>query len=125
MYIPICSGQSSNELRLQPLNPIQHLSPSTAYLGDTQLQSGCPCLNLPRDLVLGRLSPLNLSRDQPVQGSQEVNMPRPVQGPNSWGSCLNLLGDSISRKLHAPALLGICTLIQGLLDLRLQQYWVG
>ena len=78
--IPICSGQTSNKLRLQPLIPTQ-------YIGDTQLQPGDPrkstCLDLPRDLVLSRLSHLNLFRDPPVQGSQEVNMPRLVQGPNS------------------------------------------
>ena len=38
------------------------------------------CLNLPRNLVLGRLSCFNLLGDPPVQ---EVNMPRPAQGPNS------------------------------------------
>ena len=33
------------------------------------------CLNLPRDLVIGRLSPLQLLRDLPVQVSEEVDMP--------------------------------------------------
>ena len=40
------------------------------------------CLDLPRDLVLESLSHLNLW-DPPVRGSQEVDMPRPDQGPNS------------------------------------------
>ena len=57
-------------------------------LGDAQLQSGGPrrltCLNLPRDLILERLSHLNLLGDPPVQGSQEVDLPRPAQGPNYW-----------------------------------------
>ena len=39
--------------------------------------------DLPRDLVLERLSCLKLLRVPLVQGSQEVVMPRPVQGPNS------------------------------------------
>ena len=42
------------------------------------------CFDLPRDLVLKRLSCLNLLGDLPVQGSQEIYMPRPSQGPNSW-----------------------------------------
>ena len=50
-------------------------------------------LNLPRDRILGR------------------------------PTCLDLLGDSISRRL-SHLNLGICTLTQGCLALRLQQYWV-
>ena len=38
---------------------------------------------MPRDLVLEKLSRLNLLVDPPVQGSQEVIMPQPAQGPNS------------------------------------------
>ena len=38
------------------------------------------CFDLPRDLVLKRLSRLNLLGDLPVQESQEVNMLRPAQG---------------------------------------------
>ena len=71
--IAICGGQTINELRLQP---------STGHaedLGDTQLQSAGPvrltCLDLPRNLVLERLSRLNLPGDLPVQGFQEVNVP--------------------------------------------------
>ena len=70
-------------------NPL--ILPSTGHagdLGDVQLQPGNPrrstCLNLPRDLVLERLSCLNLFGDPPVQGSQEVVTPQPAQGPNSW-----------------------------------------
>ena len=78
--IPIRGGQTSNKLRLQPLIPTQ-------YIGDTQLQPGDPwrltCLDLSRDLVLGRLTCLSLLGDLPVQGSQEVKMPQPAQGPNS------------------------------------------
>ena len=44
----------------------------SASLGDpTRLT----CLDLPGDLVLERFSCLNLLRDLPVQGSQEVDMP--------------------------------------------------
>ena len=57
-------------------------------LGDAQLQLGGPSrstyLDLPRDLVFGRLSHLSLLEDPSVKGSQEVNMPQPAQGPNSW-----------------------------------------
>ena len=94
--IPICSGQTNNKLRLQPLIPTQ-------YIGDTQLQPGDPrkstCLDLPRYLVLRRLSHLNLFRDPPVQGTQEVNMPQPVQGPNSQEA--NLPQPAQGFDLHA------------------------
>ena len=60
-------------------NPL--ILPSTSHsgdLGDTQLQPGNPrrstCLDLPRDLVLKKLSCLNLLGNPPVQGSQEVEM---------------------------------------------------
>ena len=69
-------------------NPL--ILPSTGHAGDlrdAQLQSRSPrrltCLDLPKDLVLKTLSCLNLLGDPPVQGSQEVDMPRPAQGPNS------------------------------------------
>ena len=52
--IPIRGGQTSNELRLQPLNPTQHWTRWRPW--------GHPT---------------------PVQGSQEVNMIRTVPGPNS------------------------------------------
>ena len=40
-------------------------------------------VDLPKDLVLRRLSHLNLLGNPPVQGSQKVDMPPPTQGPNS------------------------------------------
>ena len=64
-------------------NPL--ILPSTGHagdLGDVQLQFGGPrglaCFDLPRNLVLKRLSCLNLLRQLPVQGSQEVNMPHDI-----------------------------------------------
>ena len=64
--------------------------PSIGHAGDlggAQLQSRCSrrstYLELPRDLVLRSLSWLNLLGDTPVQGSQEIDMPQPAQGPNS------------------------------------------
>ena len=84
--ISICGEQTGNELKLQSIT-----LPSTGHagdLGDTQLQPRGPrrstCLDLPGDLVLERLSHLNLLGDLPVQGSQEVVTPQPAQGPNSW-----------------------------------------
>ena len=41
------------------------------------------CLNLPRNLVLKRLSHLNLLGDLPVQGFQKADLSRPAHGPNS------------------------------------------
>ena len=72
----------------QNYNPLILLSTGHAGdLGDAQLQSGRPrrstCLDSPSDLVLERLSCLNLLGDPPVQRSQEVITPRPAQGPNS------------------------------------------
>ena len=73
--VPICSEQTGRV----------KITPNTGHagdLGDARLQGPrwSTCLNLPRDLVLGRLSCLNLLGDPPVQGSQEVDMPRPAQG---------------------------------------------
>ena len=83
--IPIHGEQTSNELRLQPLNPKQNWSFWRPW--------GCPTPargsqevdlpQLPRDRILGRLSCLNLLGDLPIQGSQEVDMPLPAQRPNS------------------------------------------
>ena len=70
--IAIHSGQTTNELRLQPL--ILPSTDHTGNLGDSQVQSWGP----------RRLTCLNLPRDLPVQGSQEIDTRRPVQGPNSW-----------------------------------------
>ena len=83
--ITICDEQTGNELTLQPL-----ILPNTGHtgdLGDAQLQSGglrgSTCLDLPRDLVLKKLSCLNLLGDPPVKGSQEVITSRPAQGLSS------------------------------------------
>ena len=86
-------------------NPL--IRPSTCFagkLGDAQLQLGGPrrptCLDLPRDLVLGRLSCLNLLGNPSDQGSQEVNMPQPAQGPNSQEADMpRPARDSISSRL--------------------------
>ena len=71
--IPVRSGQTSNELRLQPL-----ILPSTGHagnLGDSQVQSWAPrrltCLNLPRDLVLGKCDNLLLG-DLPRGQTREL-----------------------------------------------------
>ena len=62
------------------------------------------CLNLPRDLILGSLSCLNLLGDPPVQGSQEVDMPRdPILGRLT---CLDLPRNSTSRRLSCLNLPG-------------------
>ena len=63
-------------------------------------------LELPRDLVLERLSCLNLLGDLPVQGSQEstcFDLPRDpiLRRPTH----LDLPGDSISRRLSCLSLL--------------------
>ena len=59
------------------------------------------CLDLPRDLVLGRLSCLKLLQNPPVQRFQEVDMPRHAQGfylqeavtpQPSWGICTLIWG---------------------------------
>ena len=74
-------------------NPL--ILPSTGHagnLGDAQLQfmgtRKSSCLDLPKDLVLGRLSCLNLPRDPILR--------RP--------SCLDLPGDMISRRLSCLSL---------------------
>ena len=50
-------------------------------------------VDLPKDLVLRRLSHLNLLGDPPVQGSQDVDLPRPAR-------------ESISRRLSHLSLPG-------------------
>ena len=62
------------------------------------------CLDLPKDLVLGRLSSLNLPRDLPVQGSQEVDVPQLPRDPIL--ACLDLPRDSVSRRLSCLNLPG-------------------
>ena len=77
------------------------------------------------DLVPGSLSCLNLLRDLLVQGSQEVNMPQPAQGPNSLEGNMPQPRIRSLGVCHTSDCLGICTLTQGHPVLRLQQYWVG
>ena len=63
------------------------------------------CLELPRDLVLRRLSRLHMLGDPPVQGSQKVNKPQSAQGPNfRRPTCLKLPGELISRRLSRLSL---------------------
>ena len=62
------------------------------------------CFDLPKDLVLTRLSCLNLLGDLPVRGSQEVNMPQPAQGLSSWEA--DLPRDLISKRLSCLSLPG-------------------
>ena len=73
-----------NELKFQPLNPTQHWLCWWSWGHPTPVQGSrrSTCLDLPRDLVL-EMSCLNLLRGLPVQGSQEVDMPQPAQGPSS------------------------------------------
>ena len=110
-------------------NPL--ILPSTGHTGDrgdAQLQSGGPRrssrLDLPRDLVLERLSRLNLLGDPPVPG---------VPGGRHASTCLGTqfsggrhaspcLGIRSLGGCHASACLGICTLTPGCLALQLQQY---
>ena len=93
--IPIRGGQTSNKLRLQPLNPTQHWSCWRPW--------GCPTpawgsqeVDLPRDPVPRRLLPLSLLRDPPAWGPRrstclnlpgpwEVVMPQPAQRSASSG----------------------------------------
>ena len=93
VYIPICSGQTNNEFRLQPLNPAQHWSCWRPWGHPTPVQGprrstflgicssgGChtstcsgicqsrgprrsTSLNLPRDPIFGRPTCLDLPRD--------------------------------------------------------------
>ena len=81
-------------------NPL--ILPSTGHagdLGDAQLQPKGPrrstCLDLPRDLVLERLSYLNLLRDPPVPGVPEGRHTSTCPGIRSLGG------------YHASACLGI------------------
>ena len=88
---------------------------------------GPPASTCLGNLVLRRLSHLNLLEDPLVQGSQEVDMPRLAQGSNSREADIPrpAWGYSVSRRCHVSTCLGICTLTQGPPAFRLRQYWVG
>ena len=119
--IHICSEQAHNELKLQPLNPTQHWSFWRLWVCRTPVQ-GSQAVDLPRPVVLEMLPCLNLLRDPPVQGSQEFFMPRPPRDLFSGGRPASIcLGVRSPGGCHASACLGICTLTQGCLALRLQQ----
>ena len=113
-------------------NPL--ILPSTGHagdLGDAQLQSGGPRrssrLDLPRDLVLERLSRFNLLGDPTVPGVPGGHHTSICPGTQFSGGChaLTCLGIRSLGGCHTSACLGICTLTQGHLALRLQQYQVG
>ena len=103
----------------------------TGDLGDAQLQSGGPRrssrFDLPRDLILERLSHLNLLGDPPVPGVPGSRQASTCPGTKfSRGRhASTCLGIRSLGGCHASACLGICTLTQGRLALRLQQFWVG
>ena len=128
----------------KPLNSTQHWSHWRSWgcpnssLGDPRRSSR---LDLPRDLVLKRLSHLNLMGDPPVPrvpGGRHASTCPGTQfsGGRHASTCpgtqflggrpaSTCLGIQSPGGCHASACLGICTLIQGCLALRLQQYWVG
>ena len=110
-------------------NPL--ILPSTGHtgdLGDAQLQSGGPRrssrLDLPRDLVLKRLSRLNLLRHPLVPGVPGGRHASTCPGTQFLGGrhASTCLGIQSLGGCHASACLGICTLTWGCLALRLQQY---
>ena len=113
-------------------NPL--ILPSTGYtgdLGDSQLQSRGPrrstCLDLPRDLVLERLSRLNLLGDPLVPGVPGGHHASTYPGTQFSGGqhASTCPGIRSPGSCHASSFLGICTLSQGHQVLRVQQYWVG
>ena len=125
------TGIPSHPLALFIVNPLILSSTGhTGGIGDTQLQSGDPrrstCLDLPRDLVLKRLTCLNLLGNLPVQWSQEVDMSWSAQDPILRRlSGLNLYGYSISRRLPCLSLLGDLNPDLGMPGSQVEQYWVG
>ena len=127
--ILIHGGQTSYELRLQPLNPTQHWSRWRSWGFSTPVWGPrrSTCLDLPRDLVLKRLSRLNLLGDPPVPVVPGACHASTCPGTQFSGGCHALTCPGI-RSLggcHASACLGICILTRGCLAVRLQQYWVG
>ena len=85
-WYPFPSAVDKPAIRLQPLNPHHHWSCWRPLGHPTPVwgSRSSTYLDLPRDLVPGSLSCLNLLGDSPIQGSQESDMPRPAQGQNSW-----------------------------------------
>ena len=113
-------------------NPL--ILPSTGHagdLGDAQLQSGGPrrstCLDLPKDLVLKRLSRLNLLGDLPVPGAPGGRYASTCPGNQFSGGrhASTCPGIRSLEGCYASACLAICTLTRGCLALVLPQYWVG
>ena len=101
---------------IQPPNRTQYWSHWRSWGRPTPVRGGprrSSRLDLPRDLVLERLSRLNLLGDPLVPEVPGGRHASTCPGIRSLGGC------------HASACLGICTLTQGRLALRLQQFWVG
>ena len=110
-------------------NPlILPISGHAGDLGDAQLQSGGPRrssrLGLPRDLILERLSCLNLLGDLPVPEVPGGRHASTCPGTQFSGSrhASTCPGIQSLGGCHTSACLGICTLTRGRLALRLQQY---
>ena len=115
IFIPIHSGQTNNDLRLQPLNPTQywsHWRPRGCPTPSSGVPGGRPALT-----CLGS-GPQNVVTPQPAQGFASPEVP----GSQHASTCLGI--PSLGGR-QASACLGIFTLTQGHLALRLQQYWVG
>ena len=115
---------------IQPPNPTQYWSHWRSW-GRPNSSPGGPRgssrLDLPRDLVLERLSRLNLLGDPlvlGVPGSRHASTCPGTQfsGGRHASTCpvIRSLGGC-----HASACLGICTLTRGCMAVRLQQFWVG
>ena len=106
------------------LNPTQYWSCWRSC--GAQLQYGDPrrstCLDLPRDLVLKKLSHLKLLGDPPVPGVPGGHHGSTCPGTQFLGGChvSTCPGIRSPRGCHASACLGICTLISGCLALRLK-----
>ena len=115
---------------IQPLNSTQHWShwrswgrPNSSPRGPRRSSR----LDLPRDLVLKRLSHLNLFRDPLVPGVPGGRHASTCPGTQFLGGRHTLTCPGI-RSLggcYASACLGICTLTRRCLALRLQPFWVG
>ena len=109
LSIPIHGGQTSNELRLQPLNPTQywsHWRPWGCPTPSSGVPGGRPALT-----CLG--SGLQNVTPQPAQGFASPEVP----GGQHASTCLGIR--SLEGR-HASACLGTCTLTWGCLALRLQ-----